>query len=61
MMNEMKDYTIRTRHVMSGHYVQQTFFNTTELRAKAMALVDNPGSEVVGVWAYAWTEPNPCK
>ena len=61
VMNDTTNWTIRTRHAVSGNYNQQTFFATTELRARAMALVDNPNSEVVGVWAYAWTTPNPCK
>jgi len=60
-MDDTKNYTIRTRHTVSGHYHQQSFSDFSLEEAKRCALADNPNSEIVGVWPYVWTQPNPCE
>ena len=51
-----KDWTIRTRNISSGEYLEAMFYEMSEADANHHALGDNPGSEVVGAWPYALHE-----
>ena len=55
-MNDTKNWTIRTRNLITGSYHDASFFEMTLVSAKRFALGDRPNSEVVGVWPHVWSE-----
>ena len=52
MIKTEKHWTIRTRNITSGNYVDQKFCEMELSEAKKSALADHQNSEVVGVWPW---------
>jgi hypothetical protein len=51
-MEKNTNWTIRTRHFISGHYHEASYFGMTKTAAGSIALADHPNSEIVGVWPW---------